>query len=313
MELNIGHAGFDRYMLIPFQCDDRTWPRHRKHTGPAFNEKIFGRVWSETIEQSMGMQEGWNKRGTSTKELAPVRTAADLMKLTLQVISGAAYGVHIPFNPTDRKATNNEEEIFHDSGEVPKGYHASFRDVIYYMTSPGIFSVLMAIMVLPKWVPRSLVPFFKIDFQMYQDLRKYLHSLVDVAKSGRVDSRGGNDLLRQIVGGNSEPGSNSKEQEDGFTSDEILGNLFMMTLAGHETTSTTLHYCLILMAMNPEQQDWLLNGMDEALEGEPEDPSEWSYETVYPKLLTPLCAMVSDKNLPQIYFYKEKLTPALIN
>lgn len=73
----------------------------------------------------------------------------------------------------------------------------------------------------------------------------------------------------------------------------MIGNIHVFTLAGFETTANTLRFTLVFLALHPEKQQWLRQGIKEALKGQPKDPSEWSYTEVFPNLVAPLCVMVS--------------------
>ena len=43
----------------------------------------------------------------------------------------------------------------------------------------------------------------------------------------------------------------------GLTKDEMLGNLFIYNVAGHDTTANTIGYAVYLMASDPRWQAWI--------------------------------------------------------
>ena len=43
----------------------------------------------------------------------------------------------------------------------------------------------------------------------------------------------------------------------GLSNEELLGNMFIFSLAGHETTANALSAAIIFLAANPRWQDWL--------------------------------------------------------
>lgn len=94
-------------------------------------------------------------------------------------------------------------------------------------------------------------------------------------------------LVRSKQKGGKEQGLNPE-----LTDDEILGNLFVFTIAGHETTAVTLRFALVLLALNPNAQEYLYEAIREATYDEPHNPVDWDYRRVYPKLVGPLCVMV---------------------
>jgi cytochrome P450 len=63
---------------------------------------------------------------------------------------------------------------------------------------------------------------------------------------------------------------------DGFSDDEIMGNAFLVIMAGHETTAGTLHIALLLLAMNVGSQRRLQNEVDSLFGGR--TPSDWNYD-----------------------------------
>ena len=43
----------------------------------------------------------------------------------------------------------------------------------------------------------------------------------------------------------------------GLTNSEVLGNLFLYSFAGHKTTGKILTYNILLLAAQPQWQDWI--------------------------------------------------------
>lgn len=76
---------------------------------------------------------------------------------------------------------------------------------------------------------------------------------------------------------------------------EILGNTFVYLLAGHETTSNSIHFCLVLLAMNLAAQRHLQADLDEIFQGRP--ASQSIYEHVIPKLFASMAGAVLNEEL----------------
>lgn len=85
------------------------------------------------------------------------------------------------------------------------------------------------------------------------------------------------------------------EKSTAFQKSDLLGNAFVIMLAGHETTANTLHYSLIYLAMNWPSQKRLQKDIDKILEGKP--ISEWKYEEHFPKLFGGMPAAVMNETL----------------
>lgn len=80
-----------------------------------------------------------------------------------------------------------------------------------------------------------------------------------------------------------------------LTDREILGNAFVFMLAGHETTANSLHFCLVLLAMNITAQHQLQAELDEIFQGRP--VSESKYEEVIAKLFASMAGAVLNEEL----------------
>ncbi len=77
--------------------------------------------------------------------------------------------------------------------------------------------------------------------------------------------------------------------------EEILGNAFVFILAGHETTANSLHFCLVLLALNIRSQRHLQADIDELGQGRP--VSQWNYDDVVPKLFGNMAGAVMNEEL----------------
>lgn len=64
------------------------------------------------------------------------------------------------------------------------------------------------------------------------------------------DDSGGLDLMAALV-------KNSVGKADGLSESEIMGNSFVMFLAGHETAANTIHFCILFLAIRPDLQQRL--------------------------------------------------------
>ena len=84
---------------------------------------------------------------------------------------------------------------------------------------------------------------------------------------------------------------------------EITGNAFVFLLAGHETVASSLHLCILYLALDPSLQRKLQCDLDTIFGHRP--VSEWNYERDMPKLLDSTAAAVMNEQL--------RLTPAVVN
>jgi len=85
------------------------------------------------------------------------------------------------------------------------------------------------------------------------------------------------------------------EKTTNLQKSDLLGNAFVLMLAGHETTANTLHFALVYLAMNWESQKRLQDDVDSITQGRP--ISDWSYEEDFPKLFGGMAAAVMNETL----------------
>lgn len=76
---------------------------------------------------------------------------------------------------------------------------------------------------------------------------------------------------------------------------DLLGNAFVLMLAGHETTANALHHSLVFLAMRWSSQKKLQNDIDEVIKGRPVE--EWKYEEVWKELFNCMPAAVMNEAL----------------
>jgi cytochrome P450 len=85
------------------------------------------------------------------------------------------------------------------------------------------------------------------------------------------------------------------EKTTSLQKSDLLGNAFVLMLAGHETTANTLHFSLIYLAMNWGSQKRLQEDIEKIMQGKP--TQEWTYEEDFPKLFGGMTAAVMNETL----------------
>lgn len=105
------------------------------------------------------------------------------------------------------------------------------------------------------------------------------------------DNNGGIDLFDALIRGSGITESNGANVKKS----DLLGNAFVVMLAGHETTANTLHFSLIFLAMNLTSQKRLQEDIDQIFGGKPMD--DWKYEKHFQKLFGSMAAAVMNETL----------------
>lgn len=106
------------------------------------------------------------------------------------------------------------------------------------------------------------------------------------------------DLMTALVKGagiTKESLTGEKPPAQTLTDREILGNAFVFIVAAHETTANSIHFCLVLLAMNIAAQRHLQADLDEIFQGHP--VSEAEYEKIIPKLFASMAGAVLNEEL----------------
>ena len=106
-------------------------------------------------------------------------------------------------------------------------------------------------------------------------------------------------MIALIKGAGISAESKSGEQQppttQTLTDAEILGNAFVLILAGHETTANSIHFCLVFLALNVSAQRRLQADLDDIFKGRP--VSQWSYDQYVPKLFGSMAGAVLNEEL----------------
>ncbi|KAG5955412.1 hypothetical protein E4U58_007101 [Claviceps cyperi] len=285
------------------------WKAHRKATAATFNEKNSALVFRETVVQTNSMIDSWvgcqhsgnvdDKGNKIDKRNEPLTTvSADSLPSGTDV-AAAKYA----------------------SLDAPEGYSLCFADTLVQLMDKILFLLLF-----PRWLSR-IVPFKKarIAFAAHENYVRSLDEMLDekieALKAGHPESpekedKEGMDFmgalaqcpLRISSGASSSTAQEGEKQHDqperqahGITNalalsrDEILGNAFVLFLAGHETSANTIHFTLIHLVTNPVAQRLLQRDIDR-LVGDTDCSSE-DYESLIGPMTTSAIAACTNETL----------------
>jgi cytochrome P450 len=122
--------------------------------------------------------------------------------------------------------------------------------------------------------------------------------MVEEERAGvdKLDSEKDNLLTALVRASNA--ASQGKERSS-LSHDEIMGNLFVYNVAGHDTTANTICYALYVLAAQPGYQDWVGQEIDSVFAGN-DKVKTWEYEKAFPKLKRCLALMVSLSPRPAV-------------
>ncbi|KIJ53680.1 hypothetical protein M422DRAFT_241924 [Sphaerobolus stellatus SS14] len=199
------------------------WKRHRRITAPTFSERNNRLVWDETMRILDDMFDAW---GRDTPDIFTDNVLEITKPITLLVISAAAFGRRISWV--------EDKQVF-------PGHKVSFTDCMQSLSGN-----LLLILATPKFAYRFSK---KLQFlqQCKTDMLAYMHEMIANRREyPEMSSQA--DLLGALL---------DSEAEDPLTDEELIGDIFIYLIAGHETTSHMLCYTFALLALDQEEQEKL--------------------------------------------------------
>ncbi|KAJ4390004.1 hypothetical protein N0V93_007477 [Gnomoniopsis smithogilvyi] len=265
----------------------KVWERHRKTTIPPFNERVSETVWDEAARQAEGARKKWFQ--VSRKEPRGVRsTQDDTTQIAFNVLSAAGFGQDFDFDDAEAQLSGVSE------ADKKAGHTMSYRESLVYMLEDIVSLVMYTVARTAGWPTWAMWGKIKAmgtareEYVLY--MREKLQKEREEIRAGIV-ATGAKESLMSVLVRNSDSGlldeSASAKAGRGsksgpvMTDDEILGNLFVYNLAGHDTTAGALNFAVTLLACEPKWQEWIAEEIDTIVR---EDQTGLKYNVVFPKL-----------------------------
>ncbi|KAF2768769.1 cytochrome P450 [Teratosphaeria nubilosa] len=280
------------------------WTRQRKVIASAVNERISKAVFNESLRQTEGLlaeifrYPGGNGTSAESNELFVM-----IKKIAMHVLSGAGMGVNFVWNDS--------------ASETPRdGFKTTYLTAVRCLTDN-----LSGPIILPQWFLSSYPSFLP----GYNNLRNLSYALkefpVHTAEilaqerkrlSACKEEKPTSTFMSQLVQA-SEGESTSEGKGRALTEEEIMGNLFLFTAAGFETTANTMTSGLVLLARHPKWQDWLLEEIDQVLDANT-TTEQLEYNAIFPKLTRLLAFMFETLRFfpPLIHLPKQTVSEQII-
>jgi len=259
--------------------EGQEWKRHRDVAKPSFNEANVALVWTETVrvvnEWLAQLDDSSNGRDADV-DLVPT-----MIQTTLLILSSAGFG---------RRVSWDEDS----NASPPSTCKLPFRTAVRYAVENVYVYILT-----PAWFAR-LAPILPIPYLSkriremndgYADMRRHMMDLVVRARQEIVENEGksevtgkgpgGAAILRNLVEANLALDSEHRR----LTDDELFSNIFSFLLAGHETSSHSLSFSFVLLALYPEKQQTLFEEVSRLWPGnEPVSPNSSAFKDDWNKL-----------------------------
>lgn len=233
-------------------------------------------VWRESLKQANGVLKSWVSSGNSgIAHLEP-----DMMTLALHVLTAAGFGKTYDFNPIETR----------ESGIV-KGRKMSFEHGLRTILSGFLGVILTDLLPFSSTSPFSnLLPKKAAAIQFAaSEFRRNLTEMVQEERTLQQTKTSGSDNLMSALlrASDLHRGGSSSLKED-----EIHGNLFIYSFAGHDTTANTMAYAITLLASDSRMQSWIKDEIEYVV-GKESSSEGWEYENSFPQLKRCLALMVT--------------------
>ncbi|KAG6865642.1 hypothetical protein C0991_000812 [Blastosporella zonata] len=241
--------------------DGEVWRRHRRVVGPAFDGTLYQLVWTKTLETYAEMEaaEGWSN--CDVVDLPAVQAIST--KMALLVIAKCGFGLSVDWSAPP----------IGPDGEI------TVQEAVRVLADSYIVGMMM-----PNWVQYLPLPGFaeiRRAFQAFTGFMQHeIASRTEEVRSGSQLADDRKDTFTMIVRAN--------EQESGklkLSDQEVIGNVFIMLFAGHETTAHTLSATLALLALHQEIQNEICEHIISVI-GHDRDPVFSDYESLDKVLAT---------------------------
>ena len=285
------YTSLDIYGKNVVSTEGQMWRQHRKATAAQFTEANNHIVWSETIDQALKMVSSW----VGEHKIVD-RVMDDTMRLSLHVISRAGFGKKLDW--PEEGAEEHVDQEYNDPSKIrneqegaDEGHAMSYTYAIHCLLDNILFQFL-----LPRWMLENL-PFKRLKKanEAYLEWGNYMKEAVQKKKNELAEgSEGGSmDLLGEMVKGQL-VGKGARGTTP-LTDSEVLGNMFVFILAGHETAANSIHFSMLFLAMDPKSQREVQKDIDTIFQGRP--PSEWDYDRDLPQLFGGMVGAVMNEEL----------------
>jgi cytochrome P450 len=243
------------------------WQRHRRITGPAFNDQAMRQVWNVSVASAADI---FNFGKETSRTAAGIRS--DFETLAMHVLTAVAFGQDT------------------DLGSVPPGHRLTLLDSLGFILKHVFISIIFAGLQIPDALLPPVLRRLKLsvsEFRLYmqESVLRQMEAPKSQPEKGSTRS-----LLASMVAAN-EAEKAQKQQSLSkptyLTDSELYGNLFVFNLAGFETTAGTMTFALPYLATHPEIQEWVRKEVDAHYS----NSKPLVFEEAYPKLVRCLALM----------------------
>ncbi|KAI1323636.1 cytochrome P450 [Xylariaceae sp. FL0255] len=239
-------------------AEGESWKIQRRIATRCFNEQNNEVVWTETIGIAHDMLRYWSGIPSI------VTVADDLRTLSLHVLSRAAFGQSFKFEPHDKTASPS----------------ANYKSSLQYILENCVLILAFGTKFISyPWLPQR----FRLVHEAWVTFRAYMTEVYEKEKKALLnDETSDPNLLTMLI-------RESQKESGALTENEVYGNMYAFSFAGHDTTANTFTFAVYFLSAHPDVQDWLSEEI-QVVFGD-RDPSTWDYHADFPRLRRCLSVM----------------------
>jgi hypothetical protein len=224
-------------------------------------------VWDESIQQTHQMLESWTSK--AIQHIPSI--SKDTRTLSLNILAATGFRRSYKF-----RSANEPEKKVDEAG--------SYRDALQTVLD----NIIMIMVISPKLLAFSFAPeSWRRVARAAADFKMHMVRMLDEETTALNEGKSGSGgLMTSFVRAldmkqkEDAKGSASSSTPKGLMVDEIFGNIFVINFAGHDTTANTLAFSMLLLAANPDVQDWVAEELQELTPAN----EKWEYSDLFSKL-----------------------------
>jgi len=198
-----------------FTAEGDVWRRQRGMVMHGLDPAHIKAYWPTLVRVTQRFAGRWQRAAAAG---AAIDLQADLMRYTVDVTSGLAFGI-------DMNTIESDEEVIQQ--HLDKVFPALFRKLM----SP-----------FPRWKWLRTREDRRLEYHL-EELRRAVNGFIAQARA-RMDPAHPTNLIESMIAARDSAGGGMDDQE-------IAGNVFTLLLAGEDTTANTLAWMIWLLFQNP--------------------------------------------------------------
>ncbi|KAF8637877.1 hypothetical protein AX17_002500 [Amanita inopinata Kibby_2008] len=245
----IGSKALLMWGMNLFSANGETWRRHRRITGPAFNHTLYNHVFQESVTTYHEIVDSDQWKGKDEVEVPVLQKLT--YKYTLLVLAKCGFGLP--------SSWSTPPEAVDGSMSVQEAMH-----IVAGSSMVAVFA---------PWLMRLPFAKFRRMRTAYEQLMLFMRTQVAerkaVVQRDKEEGLGevGKDIFTMLVQANEDETAKYK-----LDNQELIGNIYTMLFAGHETTATSLAATMSFMALYQDIQDEVFEQI-RSIVGYDRDPS----------------------------------------